>query len=64
MVEESDGAVEVCITVLSPNISCPITFPFEFNIHATNGTAGILQIVPFGNNINVMFSLPSVWCRL
>ena len=33
--------VEVCVIVYSPNISCPIEFPFSVNLSTTNGTAGI-----------------------
>ena len=43
VVEESRGAVEVCVTVISPDISCPISFQFELNIYATDGTAGKLE---------------------
>ena len=47
MVKENNGIAEVCIAVVSPNISCPVTFPFEFNVHANDGTAGMYILVGF-----------------
>ena len=32
--------IEVCVIVYSPNVSCPIAFPFSVNLSTTNGTAG------------------------
>ena len=40
LIEEGAGSVEVCVQVLSPNIVCPIAFPFEFIVHTKPGTAG------------------------
>ena len=40
-VDENRGYVEVCVLVLSPNISCPIVFPFEFIVHTIDGTASM-----------------------
>ena len=38
-VSEGDGVVEVCATVTSPAIDCPIEFPFEVELHPVDGTA-------------------------
>ena len=40
MTTEDVVLVEVCVIVSSPNISCPIEFPFTVNLSTTNGTAG------------------------
>ena len=28
-VDEDDGVVEVCLSVIRPNITCPVTYPFD-----------------------------------
>ena len=42
-VSEDDGIVEVCAIVTSPDIVCPIEFPFEVSLSTstTDGTAGV-----------------------
>lgn len=35
-----DGRVEICASVQSPVIDCPIGFPFNVTLSTTNGTAG------------------------
>ena len=40
MTTEDVVLVEVCAIVYSPNISCPIEFPFSVILSTTNGTAG------------------------
>ena len=40
-VNESVGTVELCAVVFSPDISCPIKFPFEVRLFTEDGTAGI-----------------------
>ena len=42
---ESVGLVMLCVSVLSPDIDCPITFPFEINLSTYGGTAGETIIV-------------------
>ena len=39
-VMEDVGVVEVCAIVYSPNIDCPIAFPFDVNISTSDNTAG------------------------
>ena len=40
-VNEDYASVNVCVQVSSPDIDCPIVFPFELDFTATPGTAGI-----------------------
>ena len=42
---ETDGIVELCVIVSSPDINCPISFPFEVRLSTSNATAGNLQHV-------------------
>ena len=37
---EDVGTVEVCASVLSPVIDCPIEFPFDVRLTITNDSAG------------------------
>ena len=37
---ENVGVVEVCAIVYSPDIDCPIQFPFNVSLSTRNGTAG------------------------
>ena len=37
---ENEGVVEVCAIVESPDIDCPIQFPFNVSLSTRNGTAG------------------------
>ena len=37
------GEVEVCAIVYSPNIACPIAFPFDLSFSASNDIAGIFS---------------------
>lgn len=46
-VSENVGVVEVCAVVFSPDISCPIGFPFIVNIFTSPDTAG--KLVRFSN---------------
>ena len=39
-VSEDVGVVEVCAIVYSPDITCPIAFPFDVRLRAVNGFAG------------------------
>ena len=36
VVYEDVGVVEVCVNVTSPDIHCPIEFPFKLNLTAGN----------------------------
>ena len=38
-VSESVGVVELCANVSSPDVDCPIKFPFEVNLSTNDGTA-------------------------
>ena len=40
-VSEDVGVVKVCAIVYSPNIVCPITFPFDVSVSTSDNTAGI-----------------------
>ena len=37
------GVVKVCAIVYRPNITCPITFPFNISFSASNDIAGIFS---------------------
>ena len=39
-ISESVGMIEVCAIVHSPMVECPIEFPFDVRLTATNGSAG------------------------
>ena len=39
-VSEDVGVVELCAIVISPVITCPITFPFDVRLSTDNGDAG------------------------
>ena len=39
-VSEDVGVVEVCAIVYSPDIPCPISFPFIVALRTRDGTAG------------------------
>ena len=39
-VSEDVGVVEVCAIVYSPNITCPIAFPFDVRLRTLDGSAG------------------------
>ena len=41
-VPEDVGVVEVCAIVYSPNIVCPINFPFDVNLSTSDRTAGMV----------------------
>ena len=43
-VMEDVGVVEVCAIVYSPNIDCPIAFPFDVNISTSDNTAGNILV--------------------
>ena len=40
-VSENVGLVETCVIVYSPNINCPIAFPFDVGLSTSDNTAGI-----------------------
>lgn len=40
MITEDMGLVEVCAILYSPNITCPVEFPFTVNLSTSDGTAG------------------------
>ena len=39
--EDTIGEVEICVTVKSPSVECPIEFPFAVILTAIDGTAGM-----------------------
>ena len=45
-VGEDQGVAQVCMRIFSPTVDCPVSFPLELIITATDGTAGILQQIP------------------
>ena len=40
VVYEDQLKINVCVIISRPNIDCPVAFPFDLNIIATDGTAG------------------------
>ena len=44
-VVEEDGEVEVCVTIFSPDIESPVSYPFEISVSTTAGNAGILYLI-------------------
>ena len=39
--EDTIGGIEICVTVNSSSVNCPIEFPFSVNLTAIDGTAGM-----------------------
>ena len=39
-VDEDDGVVEVCISVYSPKVGCPVTYPFTVVLTSVAFSAG------------------------
>ena len=39
-VQEDEELVRLCIKIYSPDIKCPVVFPFDLIITAHDGTAG------------------------
>ena len=40
-VEEDLGMVQVCVSIFTPIVECPVAFPFELIITTSDGNAGI-----------------------
>ena len=38
--DEDDGVVEVCLSVIRPNIGCPVTYPFDVLLITVADSAG------------------------
>ena len=38
-IDENVGEMDVCLFVFTPELDCPILFPFEMNFYTTPGTA-------------------------
>ena len=53
-VSECVGVVEVCAVVISPDINCPIGFPFIVVIKTSPDTAGIIHVGESGSKSNFM----------
>ena len=47
-VQEDEGMVEVCVEIFSPDIECPVVFPIELIITASDGTAGNTRAIQKG----------------
>ena len=39
--EDTRGGIEICVTVNSSSVQCPINFPFAVILTAIDGTAGM-----------------------
>ena len=39
--EDTIHGIEICVTVNSSSVECPIEFPFAVNLTAVDGTAGM-----------------------
>ena len=51
---EDVGVVEVCAIVYSPNIVCPVAFPFDVSLSTSDRTAGtywLLNVISFRHNL-------------
>ena len=46
-VNEDGGVAEVCVVVSTPQITCPIDFPFEINVHTHDSTASKTSTIHF-----------------
>ena len=53
-VSECVGVVEVCAVVISPDINCPIGFPFIVVIKTRPDTAGIIHVGESGSKSKFM----------
>lgn len=51
-VSESDGSLQVCATVIIPNVGCPTNTSFSVNVTVSGGTAGISNIKVGSSYIN------------
>ena len=45
-VGEEQGMVQVCLRIFSPNVDCPVAFPFELIMRTRDESAGTLQHIP------------------
>ena len=41
VLEDTIGGIEICVTVNSSCVNCPIEFPFSVTLTAIDGTAGM-----------------------
>ena len=41
VLEHTIGGIEICVTVNSSSVNCPIEFPFAVTLTAIDGTAGM-----------------------
>ena len=44
-VSESYGSVELCVSVFSPRIACPVKFPFTVFLTVSNRSTGNIKII-------------------
>ena len=56
-VTEGVGVVEVCAVVYSPDIPCPINFPFSAVLSTKNDTAGIRVFLVCHSTVNSSLKL-------
>ena len=57
VVDEDVGELEVCVVVVSPQLDCPIVFPFQLSIFTASGTAGKQGALQFSQ---ICYSIVSV----
>ena len=61
-VDEDDGMVEVCLSVIRPSIGCPVTYPFDVLLITVADTAGKHMISLWhGYNCGMCASFCSQW---
>ena len=56
MVAESVGYVEVCVIIYQPDISCPISFPFNTRLSTIDDTAGMITLLNTSSTILLSLS--------
>ena len=61
-IDEDDGPVELCVEIVSPDITCPVAFPFDLVFITSDITAGMTHfyIVSLPIPHEYLLSLPSV----
>ena len=60
-IDEDDGPVELCVEIVSPDITCPVAFPFDLVFITSDITAGMTHYHIVLSLINIyLLSLSSV----
>ena len=59
-VSEDIGLVELCVNVSSPDIDCPIEFPFQVRLSTSNGAAGMIIYTISKYTLSSNYDVPTV----